>query len=100
MGNKNVMPITKIVTAINRRFHNFSAGIKQGVAVPENDKHIELTVYPRYKENIERYMRVVRSLPVRESASEQLARVALLERMLLAPITAADAALKLEALGK
>jgi flagellar basal body P-ring protein FlgI len=97
---QNVMTSAQIGNAINRRFHNFSAGIKQGVAVPENDKHIELAVHPRYKENIERYMRVVRSLPVRESASEQLARVALLERMLLEPITAADAALKLEALGK
>ena len=97
---QNVMTSAQIGNAINRRFHSFSAGIKQGVAVPENDKHIELTVFPRYKENIERYMRVVRSLPLRESASEQLARVALLERMLLDPITAADAALKLEALGK
>ncbi|HUY34151.1 MAG TPA: flagellar basal body P-ring protein FlgI [Pirellulales bacterium] len=97
---QNVMTSAQIGNAINRRFHSFSAGIKQGVAVPENDKHIELAVHPRYKENIERYMRVVRSLPVRESASEQLARVALLERMLLDPITAADAALKLEALGK
>jgi flagellar basal body P-ring protein FlgI len=97
---QNVKTAALIGNAINRRFHSFNGGAKQGVAVPENDKHIELSVFPRYKDNIERFMLVVRRLPVRESSSEQLARLALLERMLLDPITAGDAALKLEALGK
>ena len=43
---------------------------------------------------------MVRSLPLRESAAQQHARLTLLERQLLDPITAAPAAIRLEALGK
>lgn len=86
--------------AINQRFHSFEGGIKHGVATPETDKYIELIVHPRYKDNVERYMRVVRALPIKETPAQAVARLALLERQLLDPITAAVAAIKLEALGK
>lgn len=97
---QNVTVSSQIGNAVNQRFHSFSSGVKQGVATPENDKYVEITVHPRYKDNVERYMRVIRAIAVRESASERIARLALLERQLLDPITASAAALKLEALGK
>jgi hypothetical protein len=97
---QNVTVSSQIGNAVNQRFHSFTNGVKQGVATPENDKYIELTVHPRYKDNVERYMRVIRSIPARESAAERIARLALLERQLVDPITASSAALKLEALGK
>lgn len=97
---QNVSTSAQIGNAVNHRFHTFSAGVKQGVATAENDKYIELTVHPRYKDNVERYLRVIRSLPLRESSAERIARLALLERQLLDHLTAAPAALKLEALGK
>lgn len=97
---ENVMTSAQIGTAINQRFHSFDAGIKKGVATPETDKYIEIVVHARYKDNVERYMRVIRALPVRETPSQRIARLALLERQLLDPITAATAAIKLEALGK
>lgn len=97
---QNVTVSAQIGNAVNHRFHTFVSGVKQGVATPENDKYIELTVHPRYKDNVERYLRVVRALPLRESSAERVARLALLERQLLDHLTAAPAALKLEALGK
>ncbi|HVX14016.1 MAG TPA: flagellar basal body P-ring protein FlgI [Pirellulales bacterium] len=98
--HQNVITSAQMGNAINQRFHSFDGGVKRGVATPETDKYIELTVHPRYKDNVERYMRVVRALPIKENASQLIARLALLERQLLEPITAATAAIKLEALAK
>jgi flagellar P-ring protein FlgI/HEAT repeat protein len=97
---QNIMASNQLGNAVNARFHSYASGVKQGVATPENDKFIQLAVHPRYKDNVERYVRVVRSLPLRESPAERLARLALLERQLLDPITSANAALRLEAVGK
>ena len=97
---RNVVASSQLGNAVNSRFYRFVSGVKQGVATPENDKFIQLSVHPRYKDNVDRYVRVVRSLPLRESPSERLTRLALLERMLLDPITSANAALRLEAIGK
>ena len=46
-----------------------------------------------------RYIRVVRSIALKETAAEQLARISLLQAQLLDPITCSTAALRLEALG-
>ncbi|HVX61061.1 MAG TPA: flagellar basal body P-ring protein FlgI [Pirellulales bacterium] len=97
---KNVMASTQLGNAINSRFYRYVSGVKQGVATPQNDKFVELAVHPRYKDNVERYVRVVRSVPLRESPAQRLSRLALLERQLLDPITSANAALRLEAIGK
>ena len=98
--HQHVMTSAQIGNAINQRFHSFDGGTKHGVATPETNKYIEIVVHPRYKDNVERYMRVIRALPMKENASQRIARLALLERQLLDPITAATAAIKLEALGK
>jgi hypothetical protein len=74
--------------------------VKKGVANPKDDQHVDLIVHPRYKDNVERYMQVVRAIAIKESPSQQMARLSLLERQLLDPITAATAALRLEAIGK
>ena len=50
-----------ISEAINKRFYMFDKGIKVGVAKAKDDKYIELKLHPRYKDNVERYMQVVRS---------------------------------------
>jgi hypothetical protein len=98
---KNVAVSSLVGTAINKRFHTYDkGGVKVGVAKPKTDEFIELTVHPRYKDNIERYIRVIRSLPIKESPAEELARLQVLERNLLDPISASTASLKLEAIGK
>ncbi len=97
---RSVLISAQIGNAINKRFHTYEGGLKTGVAKPKTDEFVTLRVHPRYKDNLERYIRVVRALPLRESAQEQMARTQLLERQLLDPITSSTAAVRLEALGK
>ncbi len=97
--DKSVRISSQIGVAINKRFHTFSQGIKQGVAKPKTDEYIELAVHPRYKDNVARYLRVVRSVAIKEAPAEQSVRLEQLERQLLDPVTAATAALRLEAIG-
>jgi flagellar basal body P-ring protein FlgI len=98
--HRGVQFSSQIGSAVNRRFHTYVGGTKKGVANPKDDQHVDLIVHPRYKNNVDRYMQVVRSIALKESSAQQLARLALLERQLLDPITAATAALRLEAIGK
>jgi flagellar basal body P-ring protein FlgI len=97
---KSIRTAALIDQAINRRFHTFSRGIKRGVATARSDERIDLKIHPRYRENLARYIRVVRSIPLKESPDQQIARLGLLERQLLDPITALSAALRLEAIGR
>ncbi len=97
---QNVVYSAQIETAVNRRFHTFSKGIKDGVATAKTNEYIELSVHPRYKDNVPRYVQVVRSLPLRETAAKQQARLSLLERQLLDPLVSSTAALRLEAMGR
>ena len=99
-ADKSVFLSKRIGDALNRRFHTYSRGLKQGVATPKTDAFIELEVHPRYKYNLGRYLQVVRSVALFESPQQQLDRLGLLERQLLDPVTSAQAALRLEAIGK
>lgn len=98
-AHESVINSSRIETAINRRFHTFDKGIKVGVAKAKTEKFIELKLHPRYKENIQRYVAVVRSTALRESELERSDRLNLLEKQLLDPITSSRAALQLEAIG-
>lgn len=89
----------QIGKAINRRFHTYIEGRQRGVATPKTDEFIELKVHPRYKDNVGRYMRVVRSIAYNETSFELQERLKLLHDQLLDPITAENAALRLEAVG-
>lgn len=86
--------------AINQRFNRYEHQTKKGVATPKQDNLVEIRVHPRYKNNISRYMRVIRSIAIDESQGDQLQRLGLLERKMLDPTTAARAALELEAIGE
>jgi flagellar basal body P-ring protein FlgI len=97
---QNVAYAAQIETAVNRRFHSISKGIKEGVATAKTDEFIELAVHPRYKDNVPRYVQVVRSLALRETTVKQQARLSLLERQLMDPLVSSNAALRLEALGR
>ena len=97
---QSVRNSARVEVAINRRFHSFDRGNKIGVAKAKTDEVIELVVHPRYFDNVERYLRVIRSLPLRESEREQSLRLSVLEKQLLDPISSSRAALQLEAIGK
>jgi hypothetical protein len=85
--------------AVNRRFHYYTKGDKEDIAKPRDNEIIVLKLHPRYKENVPRFLRVVQSLPLQEAPAQQIERIKLLERQLLDPLTAATAALRLEAAG-
>lgn len=85
--------------AVNLRFHTYVNGSKQGVANPKTDEFIDVVLHPRYGDNVSRYMRVVRNIPLRETAAQRLERTRLLRDQLMDPVTASTAALRLEALG-
>ena len=97
--HQSVMNSSRIANAVNKRFHSFQNGIKIGVAKAKTEEYIELTVHPRYKDNIDRYVRVVRAVAISESATERMERIAALEQQLREPTTAAEAALQFEAIG-
>jgi hypothetical protein len=99
-GDSSVKQAAMIGAAINARFHKSDRTGQSGVAKPKRDNYIELAVHPRYKHNIARYVRVIRSIALRESPGERVLRIESLERRLLEPTTAARAALQLEAIGE
>lgn len=99
--HQNVFNASLVASAINKRFHATTGGnIEDGVAKAHTDQYVELAVHPRYKDNVQRYMQVVRSIALRETPAERLEHLALLERQLLDPITAGRAARQLEAIGR
>jgi flagellar basal body P-ring protein FlgI len=85
--------------AINHRFFAVDSGVKKGVANPERDNYLSLTVAPRYKNNLARYLRVIGQIPLRENPLQRVERLQLLERKLLEPASCAAASLQLEAIG-
>lgn len=97
--HQSVRMAATIAKAISDRFQTYDRGRKQGVAEGKTEMFVRLKLHPRYKDNIGRFVRVVRSLPLRESTAEQTERLQLLETQLLDPLTAAVAALRLEAIG-
>jgi flagellar basal body P-ring protein FlgI len=98
--HQNVLNASRISNAVNKRFHTFRHGLKTGVADAKTDEFVELTLHPRYKDNIQRYVQVVRAVAIRESATRRNERMQTLKRQLLDPITASDAAMQLEAIGR
>lgn len=96
---KSVHLAAQIAKSINARFHTRIDGHKRGVASAKNDELIEIVIHARYKDNVGRYVRVLRSTVVSETARQRQERIALLEEQILNPLTAASAALQLEAIG-
>jgi flagellar basal body P-ring protein FlgI len=97
--NKSVRISQEIAASINHRFHTFVNGRKQGVATPKTDEFIDLLIHPRYKDNVPRYMQLVHNIAISEPATERQARLLFLEQQLGDPLTAASAAVRLEAIG-
>ena len=99
-GSQSVFNSARIETAVNKRFYLNEKGVKVGVAKAKTDEYIELKLHPRYKDNVRRYVDVVRAIAISETETERNERLGVLERQLADPITASHAALQLEALGK
>jgi flagellar basal body P-ring protein FlgI len=98
--SQSILNASRIETAVNRRFHIFQKGVKIGVAKALTDQYVELKVHPKYKDNMERYVQVVRATAIKENEKEQIERLPILEKQLLDPVTTTRAAMQLEAIGK
>jgi flagellar basal body P-ring protein FlgI len=98
-NDASIRTSTLIGKSINQRFFALDAGVKKGVATPERDDFLSLSVAPRYKHNLARYLRVIRNIPLRENPIDRTERLQLLERKLMEPISCALASLQLEAIG-
>jgi flagellar basal body P-ring protein FlgI len=90
----------QVANAINRRFSAHKNGIKVGVAKAIRGNYVDLIVDPTYKDNLVRYFQVLRAIELRESPEELKQRIAHLQTKLFDPESAAEAAIKLEAIGK
>ena len=97
--SQSIRTSAQVGAAINRRFYRTQRGIKAGVAVPKTDEFVDLVVHPRYKDNIYRYVDVLRSIAVQETLAQRQLRLRYLARRLMDPLTVVDAALQLEAIG-
>ena len=99
-NRRSVFNSQRIETAVNKRFHTYYKGRKEGVASAQTDDYVILKVHPKYRDNIQRYVQVVRAVALRQSEAKRLERLEILKEQLLDPITSARAALQLEAIGK
>jgi flagellar basal body P-ring protein FlgI len=96
---QTVFNSSRIANTVNRRFHTYDKGVQIGVAKAKTHQFIALAVHPRYKDNVARYVHVVRAMAVQENESQRAERIVRLEKKLLQPETACEAALQLEAVG-
>lgn len=97
--HQSVLNSARVETAVNKRFHGIYKGTRVGVAKAKTDEYIELSVHPKYRHNLQRYVQVVRAIALRESETGRQKRLDQLERQLLDPISSSRAAVQLEAIG-
>ncbi len=97
---RSVRNAQRIEKAIGRRFHHFDEhGIKKPLATAKNDQRLVLAIHPRYKDNLPRYLQVIRHLAFREEPVQLRVRMTRLQHDLMIPETAHSSALQLEAIG-
>lgn len=96
----HAITMAQVIPAINRRFTVFDGSNQIGVAKPQQENYIELTVPPRYRRDPDHFANVVMHLGVAEPADERKARIECCRLELMEPTTARRAAWQLEAVGK
>jgi flagellar basal body P-ring protein FlgI len=97
--HQTIMESNRVEMVVNKRFYIPQRGSKAGMATAETNQYINLKLHPRYKDNVERYMRVIGSIILKESQTERIERLRRLETQLCDPLTSCRAALALEAMG-
>jgi len=90
---------SRVADTINKRFHTFIKGSQAGMASAKTNEYIELNLHPRYKDNVHRFVAVVRALALDDSARTTARRIEELRQKLHVPDTASGAAIQLEAIG-
>ena len=90
-----------VARQIGVRFHDFDDdGLRKPLAEAKTDTRIELKVPRNYRDNYQRYLQVVRRVPVKESPIERRVRIEKLRAELAVAETASEASMQLEAIGR
>lgn len=90
----------RVIERVNETFHGPGSGLSgRDVATSHSKYCVELTVPGAYRLNLERFIRVVRLIPLTEAPGADSAYVRKFEKQLCDPATTITAALRLEALG-
>jgi hypothetical protein len=95
--NKRLLVLNELTEDIN---HQFAGQGHTTMARAHNKEAVEVFVPYPYRVNPERYLRVVRLMPLADDPKKEIRYKARLEKMLLDPKDTVRAALRLEALGK
>ena len=99
MKERSFFGAEQIAKSINDRF-TIPTGSRKGVATAETDVHITLDIHPSYANDVDRYVRVVRSIACYETTIQRHQRIERLKEELLNPETSQHAAFQLEAIGR
>jgi hypothetical protein len=92
---------TRIAKRVGERFYDYdSSGIQRPLAEAKTHSRIDMDVHTRYRDNYPRYLECVRHITLRDSAVERSVWMQQYARELRVGPTAAQAALRLEAIGK
>jgi hypothetical protein len=98
--NRRLLMLDEVTTQINGTFRNETGTPRGETAHAANKEVVYLKVPYEYRLDPERYLRVVRFIPLRDSAEATGRYRRRLQEMLLDPKDTIRAALRLEALGK
>ena len=97
---RSVRQSRRIASKIGDRFFAYNeSGLREPLSKALTDQTIELKVLPRYKDNYDRYLQVIRNIAFRETPVVRHVRMEKLKTQLLDPDTTEQAALQLEAIG-
>jgi len=91
----------RIADRIGMRFYDYNeSGIREPLAKAITDRHVELKMQTRYRDNYPRYLQVIRNIAFRETDIARRVRMERTLTKLQTPITAERASLQLEAIGR
>ena len=102
LRTKNYGPktTTLISSAVNARFTSLTENGREGIAKPKNYKTVNLELPEIYRHNVRRFSEVMANIRYNETAQERVERLDELARQMTDPATCAEAALRLEAIGR
>ena len=97
--NVSARTTTLMSRAINERFTTVDVAGRKGVAEPKTNRDIVLTVPENYRQNIGRYLGVIKNIAYAETVADRVNRMEQLDRQIGEPSKSGLAAIRLEALG-
>lgn len=97
---EKLMILNSMTQQINHKFDGTLPGHGDNMAKAMSKEVVAVRIPHGYRYNIERYLRVVRLIPLRESQEQQTRYRQRLQKMLVDPADTIRAALRLEALGR